>query len=721
MSLDFNEMRRILNLATQIASDISTVAAREESLVKQTLSTVDKSKESLVLQELAKLSTEKLRDASDSPIRVETLKRYGLTNMASIYRATHAQLSALSGISDDAATLIKEIADDMFTAISKSTPYGMKAESLSSDDLDIVTSLHNLANIRQATRGRSSKMAPVAAELKSEIALTNPLNSRLRWAFSGKVKKARAMEAVAKLQSLTQSPATQELAESARSGLRVTSIKQDPEEAAEDFAAHASDYFSLLEDVTDSKPSTAANRHLNQELLDLIEAQEFDSSLIKATLRKYQLFGAKFALTQNRVIIGDEMGLGKTIQAVSVMAQRELAGAKRFLVVAPASVLVNWVREIQNRSDLKVTKIHAGDREESLAHWIATGGIGITTFDTLKTFGLSEEDIAKLGVDTVIVDEAHYVKNPLAGRTRALQSWLQTAPRAVFLTGTPLENRVEEFINLARLLDPAMAGSLDKTGLVAGAEVFRTVVAPIYLRRNTEEVLKELPDLIEVDEYCSWDGVDPDFYKRSVGEGNFMGMRRAGFVPLNGEIPNKLERIIELVEESFDSGQKVIVFSFFTSVIELLMTHLGERAMGPITGSVSPTRRQQIVDDFMASADPKVLVGQIQAAGTGLNIQGASVVILCEPQIKPSLEVQAIARAHRMGQVRTVRVHRMIIPNSVDEEMQKMLARKQAEFDAYVRDSELANSSDSAKDIDEESLAKVIILAERERLALEAP
>jgi SNF2 family DNA or RNA helicase len=382
---------------------------------------------------------------------------------------------------------------------------------------------------------------------------------------------------------------------------------------------------------------------------------------------------------------------------------------------------VNWVREIQNRSDLKVTKIHASDREESLAHWITHGGVGLTTFDTLKNFGLTDDQIAALGIDTVIVDEAHYVKNPQAGRTQALKQWLQKSPHAIFLTGTPLENRIEEFISLTRLLDPEMATTLDKATLAAGADAFRKAVAPIYLRRNTEEVLKELPDLVEVDAYCTWDGVDKSFYNRSVGEGNFMGMRRGAFVPLPNELPNKLERILEIVESAFDSGQKVIVFSFFTSVIEAVMATLGDMAVGPITGSVSPNKRQQIVDDFQNSSEPKVLVGQIQAAGTGLNIQGASVVILCEPQIKPSLEVQAIARAHRMGQVRNVQVHRLIIPESVDEHMQVMLARKQAEFDAYARKSELANSAESAKDIDEETLARVIILAERERLALEAP
>jgi SNF2 family DNA or RNA helicase len=148
------------------------------------------------------------------------------------------------------------------------------------------------------------------------------------------------------------------------------------------------------------------------------------------------------------------------------------------------------------------------------------------------------------------------------------------------------------------------------------------------------------------------------------------------------------------------------------------MQALGERAIGPITGSVSSTQRQNIVDQFQNSPTPLVLVGQIQAAGTGLNIQAASVVILCEPQIKPSLEVQAIARAHRMGQVRKVQVHRLILPESVDEKMLVMLARKQSEFDDYARDSDLANSVSDAKGISEESMAKVIVMEERKRLGI---
>ena len=239
----------------------------------------------------------------------------------------------------------------------------------------------------------------------------------------------------------------------------------------------------------------------------------------------------------------------------------------------------------------------------------------------------------------------------------------------------------------------------------------------MYLRRNTEEVLQELPELIEVAEYCDWNGSDYDYYLSSVASGNFMGMRKAGMKPIrDGVAPNKLERLLELVSEAFESGEKVIIFSYFKDVLNLVAASLGDKALGPITGAVSPQQRQSLVDSFTNSPTPVALVGQIQAAGTGLNIQAASVVILCEPQIKPSLEVQAIARAHRMGQVKSVRVHRLVIPEGIDELMMAMLERKQREFDDYAKESALANSSQTAKDVGEESLAKVFVLEERRRL-----
>jgi SNF2 family DNA or RNA helicase len=180
-----------------------------------------------------------------------------------------------------------------------------------------------------------------------------------------------------------------------------------------------------------------------------------------------------------------------------------------------------------------------------------------------------------------------------------------------------------------------------------------------------------------------------------------------------------MERLIELVDEAHQAGQKVIIYSFFRSVISYVSLELGDKAYEPITGDLSPKKRQELVDSFTNSKTPKVLIGQIQAAGTGLNIQSASVVILCEPQIKPTLETQAIARAHRMGQVRKVRVHRLIVENSIDSGMRLMLQRKTEEFDSYARESVLAGGIKNPSEENEESIAKEIIRLEQERLGLQ--
>src|SRR5690606_19290003 len=128
--------------------------------------------------------------------------------------------------------------------------------------------------------------------------------------------------------------------------------------------------------------------------------------------------------------------------------------------------------------------------------------------------------------------------------------------------------------------------------------------------------------------------------------------------------------------EAMANDRKVVVFSYFRDVLDRVCAALGPRAHGPLTGSTSTTERQRIVDEFSEAPSPGVLVSQIEAGGVGLNIQAASVVILCEPQVKPSIEAQAVARAHRMGQVRTVGVHRLLIADSVDQRMLELLGSK---------------------------------------------
>ena len=718
MGINFKESQTSLEQAGKIAQDLERLLKQQEGLISGTKAAASHAKESQVLLELAKLPVDRLKDATEETVRIETLRKYGFENIASIYNSSAIQLERIPGITLSAAQSLKALADQMYQAVAQSISYGIDLDDLTQADTELIENLQGLDYLRAATKNSTSKMKPIAQTLRNSLSQTQPLNSRFRWFFTGSEKKERALNALQQITYLVGEPTTIALVEAARYGL--DALEKRSPQPVEEFKKRSSDYYAILEEVTNVRPNTTANRHFNQELLDKIQAQELDTSTIKATLRQYQTFGGKFALTQNRVIIGDEMGLGKTLQAISAIAHRSTTGAIRFLVVCPASVITNWIREVTARSQLPIIKIHGDDHKTSLQRWVEMSGIGITSYDTLKSFEITDQQIASLKIDTVIVDEAHYIKNISTGRTRTIARWLDRSPNAIFLTGTPLENRVDEFVALAKLLDSSIGNTLSRAALAAGPESFRRTVAPIYLRRNTDEVLKELPELIEVSDYCTWEGVDKQNYIDAVVAGNFMAMRRAAFTAPPNMQSSKLERLLELVDESFESGQKVLIFSYFRSVIDKVVNALGERAIGPITGSVSSTQRQNIVDQFQESPVPLALVGQIQAAGTGLNIQAASVVIICEPQIKPSLEVQAIARAHRMGQVRKVQVHRLILPESVDEHMLEILARKQKEFNQYARPSDLADSVSDAKGVPEESIAKTIVKEERERLGLSA-
>src|SRR6185437_9898138 len=191
---------------------------------------------------------------------------------------------------------------------------------------------------------------------------------------------------------------------------------------------------------------------------------------------------------------------------------------------------------------------------------------------------------------------------------------------------------------------------------VLGGTRFRRAVAPVYLRRNQDDVLAELPPRLETSDWVDLDGRALAAYREAVAEGNFMKMRRAAFAvgPVESgagagenaaagtsryrapDGSKKLQRLLDIVDEATDDGRKVVVFSFFRTVLDTVMAALGDRALGPITGDVPPPQRQALVDQFTAAAGPAVLVSQIQAGGVGLNIQAASVVILCEPQWNPA-------------------------------------------------------------------------------------
>ena len=723
MAMDFLHLAHLNAEARKALANLRLIEKEKSRLIADTRALAESLKRDQIVAALSQLPVDRIKEVADVRVPAEALRKNGITNCGEIFTRSAYQLSSLNGISDSTAFELKSVVERMASAISATVSTKIDFESDSKETIGVLENLKNLDAISQFNREASDSLDSLTEVLDQNLPKLAPTSSKLKWFFTGRTKKELALDAAAAIESATQEIANSVIIDrAALVKVELASPKPSAEVLKGEYQKRAGDYLAILDQTVESVPRSDEYSDYDEDLVNKINARDFDASRLKATLRKYQIFGIKFALVQQRVIIGDEMGLGKTMQALGVLSQISKEGGVRFLIVCPASVLVNWEREIKERTQAVPIRIHGADQETHLTHWIDQGGVGLTTFDTLKNFEIDGGALSALKIDVLVVDEAHFAKNMHTARSREIARWIDSRERVLFLTGTPMENRVGEFMGLAKMINKDLANSLDMAVLAAGTEPFKKAVAPIYLRRNVHQVLSELPDLIEVEDHCTWDGVDMDAYKIMVGRGNFMGMRRSAFKALPNQRTSKMERLLELVDEATVSGQKVIVFSFFTSVIWEVAKELGDRALEPITGGVSPKRRQEIVDEFTNAMEPKVLIGQIQAAGTGLNIQAASVVILCEPQIKPTLETQAIARAHRMGQVRKVQVHRLVIPNSVDIQMMDMLYRKSVEFNNYARDSHLANLAGDVSEpriIDEQGLAKAIVMAERERLALD--
>jgi len=476
-----------------------------------------------------------------------------------------------------------------------------------------------------------------------------------------------------------------------------------------DFLARPADYFALLSElgllIEDERK---VHGDLPLAIVEAIRRLELDTRHLNASLRGYQSFGARFSLVQRKVILGDEMGLGKTVEALAALAHLRARGEHHFLVICPAAVVTNWIREVQSKTKLPAHRLHGAGRDHALRSWVTNGGVGVTTFESLAW--LRPQPVGTGGIGCVVVDEAHYIKNPAAQRSSRAAAMIDKSERSILLTGTPLENRLEEFRNLVAYVRPDLV--VDANELTPGR--FRKQVAPAYLRRNQEDVLTELPGLVEVDEWLPMSPYDLDAYRSAVGAGNFMAMRQAAFV--EGADSEKMRRLLEIVSEARANDRKVIVFSYFRDVLDSVARALRGNAFGPLTGSVPADRRQATVDQFSSISGGAVLLAQIVAGGVGLNIQAASIVVICEPQLKPTIEWQAIARARRMGQLNSVQVHRLLSEEGVDIRITQILARKRELFEDFARTSETAQSAPEAFDLSEAQLAREVVAAERERL-----
>ncbi|NRQ36661.1 DEAD/DEAH box helicase [Nonomuraea sp. NN258] len=685
--------------------------AEHDAALGRVRAAVDAVREDDVKATLAGIPVAQLKEVTGGRLRLTALEQAGFTTVLSVYEASAYRLQRVPGVGPETRRQAQAAAAQIARAARESGPVHLDVDDRNPRTTALLAALYPVVAAEPDLTRALGVAEGLERRLSALIPAARPASRWWRRLLAGRERRRRAEQATAELGDLLGDRDGRLLVAQAATDL----LRPPPGEAESwiDFEIRAADYYNVLAGVSAHEPrdQVAAEGHLPEDLAGRVRAQELDDRHRRVSLRGYQAFGARFALAQRRVILGDEMGLGKTVEAVAVLAHLAARGANRFLVVCPASVLVNWCREIEARSTLRACRLHGPDRPLALAEWLRAGGVAVTTFDGLSKLAVPDG----LDVGLLVVDEAHYVKNPEARRSQAVAGWCRRVERVLFMTGTPMENRVEEFRALVGYLQPELLPQVRGSDAVAGAPTFRRAVAPVYLRRNQEDVLTELPDLVHVDEWEEFSAADADAYRAAVTAGRWMAMRRAAYaVP---EKSAKLERLDELLAEAAENGLKVVVFSYFRDVLSAVHRRLGATAHGPISGDVAPERRQLLVDAFTASPGHAVLLCQIQAGGVGLNLQAASVVILCEPQVKPTLESQAVGRAYRMGQVRRVQVHRLLSPDSVDERLLSLLRAKTRLFDAYARRSELAETMAEAVDVSEQELARQIIEDERRRLA----
>lgn len=633
-------------------------------------------------------------------LRVKALREHGYNTVADVAAASVHSLASVYGISEDTAYSIKGIANGMAAEARKGVKISLSSDNRTKEATALILALFQYRRSMPVADKCHALLTANAKKIKYAEEDLNAVRGSVKWLFSSKAKKQKAVEAFDMLSAL-QGGDYGSQAEALFAELDAIERSR----GSDAWQAFSENPIRFTNDLEDIDPSVLGNDDsvygLPEDLAREIQEECFFPEGLLCDLRKYQMWGVKYALHQERILLGDEMGLGKTVQAIATMVSLRNTGGTHFMVVCPASVLANWCREIRKMSLLSVTKIHGTGRKSAFEAWLRTGGVAVTTYETTAYLALPFDFKFKM----LVVDEAHYIKNPEARRSENVRNISLHAERLMFMTGTALENKVDEMINLIRILQPDVARQVQGMAFMSAAPQFRMAVAPVYYRRKREDVLTELPDLIESEEWCAMGYEEEMAYEQAVMSKNFAEARRVSWNVDDIRASSKAARLVELVNEAASEGRKVIVFSFFLDTIRKVSMLLGSRCIGPINGSVAPQRRQEIIDEFDNAPAGSVLVAQIQSGGTGLNIQSASVVIICEPQFKPSIENQAIARAHRLGQHRNVLAYKLLCGDSIDERMLALLAEKQAEFDAFADKSVAAMQT---PELDEKTLGGLI-------------
>ncbi len=428
-------------------------------------------------------------------------------------------------------------------------------------------------------------------------------------------------------------------------------------------------------------------------------------------LREYQRDGLGWLHWLEREGLGgclaDDMGLGKTVQVLAHLANRR--SKKPSLVVAPRSVVFNWRNEAE-RFTPKLRVIEHVGTDRNIARF-AKADVVLTTYGTLRR---DIEALAAIEFDYAILDEAQAIKN--RGSISAKAARLIRADHRLVLTGTPVENHLSDLGSLFLFIEPGLldAPSLDRIGQHDSDEVRATlarILRPFVLRRTKAQVATELPDRIEQTRFVDLDQAERarytqlrDHYRKTILQKSdtergtnvleaILRLRQAACHPalldatLRDAPSAKVSALVAELEEVTSAGHKALVFSQFTSLLSVVRARLDALGLAYEYLDGQTTDRKGCVERFQDAAGAKVFLISLKAGGVGLNLTAAEYVFLLDPWWNPAVEAQAIDRAHRIGQTRTVMAYRLIAKDTIEERVLSLQQSKRALFESLFGDS----------------------------------
>jgi SWI/SNF-related matrix-associated actin-dependent regulator 1 of chromatin subfamily A len=408
-----------------------------------------------------------------------------------------------------------------------------------------------------------------------------------------------------------------------------------------------------------------------------------------------------------RFILADDMGLGKTTSTIIAALE---TGAKKILIICPASLKINWQREIQNYSD-KSVYICEGKKFSTDEEFT------IINYDILKNFyDIKDKDnslISTSNFDLVILDEAHMISNPQAQRTKIINTFVKKIERVWLLTGTPMTSRPINYYNILNIIESPVAANWmayairycqgyqfnagkRKVWNVQGAsnlDELRERTSKQILRRLKEDVL-DLPDKIitpiylrlKSKEYEDLMGEYFNWYENKSEESSSLTVQFSKLMKVRKVIADeKINNTIEIAENIIEQGKKVIIFTNFTETLQLLHNHFGKSSVY-LDGSCSKVQRQFAVDQFQENDKINVFIGNLKAAGVGLTLTSAEVVIMNDLSFVPAEHAQAEDRAYRYGQKNNVLVYYPLFENTIEGAIYDILNRKKKIINTVMGD-----------------------------------